>query len=158
MHRIDRSDGFTLTEVLIVTVIIGILAAIAIVVFLRERNAAHGASVRADLHAMATAQESYATDSVSSGGPLYATAAEIAAIGRPGVSTDDEVFVYTSDQGYCLVGDSIGTPSYVVYDSQNGGLLPDAVSTLAAAQKVCTDNGYSAAGSIRNDGSGIHVS
>jgi type II secretion system protein G len=54
-----RRQGFTLIEILIVVVIIGILAAIAIPKFTNTTAKANIAAVRSDLHNLATAQESY---------------------------------------------------------------------------------------------------
>ena len=59
--RDDRDAGFTLIELLVVVVIIGILAAIAIPVFLNQRNAARNASVESDIRNIATVMETYYT-------------------------------------------------------------------------------------------------
>ena len=60
MHTDDR--GFTLIEVLIVTVIIGILAAVAIPKLAKSKEKAHLAAMTSDLRNLATAQEAYHYD------------------------------------------------------------------------------------------------
>jgi prepilin-type N-terminal cleavage/methylation domain-containing protein len=55
----ERRKGFTLIELLIVVVIIGILAAIAIPRFQNTKGKAAAASMKSDLHNLATAQEAY---------------------------------------------------------------------------------------------------
>ena len=64
--RKERGDeGFTLIELLVVIIIIGILAAIAIPVFLNQRQKGWEAAVQSDLRNAATAQETYLTENAA---------------------------------------------------------------------------------------------
>jgi type IV pilus assembly protein PilA len=65
----ERDQGFTLIELLVVIIIIGILAAIAIPVFLNQRKKGVDAGIKSDLKNAATNVETWATDNPSSAVP-----------------------------------------------------------------------------------------
>lgn len=54
-----RPRGFTLIEILMVVVIIGILAALAVPKFSRSRSMTYSATIRQDMRTLSVAQEDY---------------------------------------------------------------------------------------------------
>ncbi len=78
----EHEGGFTLIELLVVIIIIGILAAIAIPVFLNQRQKGYDAAAKSDVKNIATLQETYFTDNNN-------YAASVAALNAPALAGED---------------------------------------------------------------------
>jgi type IV pilus assembly protein PilA len=136
----EREGGFTLIELLVVIIIIGILAAIAIPVFLNQRQKGYDAQSKADLRNMATAEETYLTDNPA--GYLTtttpATDANLATLdGYKQSSTDKAGVKANGASGFCAAALS-QSGKYWWYDSQAGGLQSASTASLAAAPASAT--------------------
>jgi type IV pilus assembly protein PilA len=135
----ENEGGFTLIELLVVIIIIGILAAIAIPVFLQQRNKGYDAAAKSDLRNAATSEESYLTDFNS-----YAAgtgSAVVALLSPEGFKSSQNVSppnitVDGTNSGYCEVATS-HSGNFFYYDSEAGGLnnTAKAVPTGGACAK-----------------------
>ncbi|MDQ1677563.1 MAG: type pilus assembly protein PilA [Actinomycetota bacterium] len=130
----EKDEGFTLIELLVVIIIIGILAAIAIPVYLNQRNKGYDAAAKSDAKALANLEEAYLTDN-----PAYATVASAADGTVTGGIADFKptAGVITKAapngaSGFCIVSVSKSGKAFV-FDSMAGGLSATAHASGAAA-------------------------
>src|SRR3954447_24351159 len=142
----EREGGFTLIELLVVIIIIGILAAIAIPVFLNQRKKGWDSQAKSDLRNAATAEETYLTDNSTYSNLVADLTASTVGFKQTGCVTFTNMKTYDSagtavtpnlaatppvlaGGSYCIVAKS-QSGNYFPYNSGTGGLSAT-VSTTA---------------------------
>ncbi|GEL93477.1 prepilin-type N-terminal cleavage/methylation domain-containing protein [Cellulomonas composti] len=133
----EKDKGFTLIELLVVIIIIGILAAIAIPIFLNQRKKAVDAAARADVTTISKQVATYLVDntdmptvSVTADGESYEmTGAGLAAaeiIGPVSGSLEDPAVAVTGTDASDVVvtltfsGGTAGDGATITYDAAKG--------------------------------------
>lgn len=130
----EKEEGFTLIELLVVIIIIGILAAIAIPVFLNQRKKGWDAQAKSDARNLATLEETYFTDNnqyqvatskatAQTALPDYKPSATVQNVVIKNYAADGTTLGTTQAVGgYCISVQSNST-NWFTYDSTKGGLL-----------------------------------
>jgi type IV pilus assembly protein PilA len=134
-----RDEGFTLIELLVVIIIIGILAGIAVPVFLSQRKKGYNAQAKSDARNLATLQESYiadnnkyqvSTDLASTKTALteYKQSANVTAVLMKNYSAAGVIGTAQDLGGYCIQVTAQSGNTFA-YDSTKGGLQPGLAAT-----------------------------
>ena len=123
----EREGGFTLIELLVVIIIIGILAAIAIPVFLNQRKKATEAGMKSDLRSVANEMETYYVDNqlyITSTGGASGANVTISAVpvklSDPGTTVTSALI--SSGNAYCIKAVNTKVSNTWYYVSDGGGL------------------------------------
>lgn len=143
MNR-DNEDGFTLIELLVVIIIIGILAAIAIPVFLSQRSKGYEASMKSDLRTAAQEVESqnvdnqdYTKTTFGTGAPAVAGTSSVSGSAQT-VGTNTKVtlsagnsilWVGSTTTSFCLKATSSKATAATWYYSSSAGGISKTVCT-----------------------------
>jgi type IV pilus assembly protein PilA len=131
IRKAQEEEGFTLIELLVVIIIIGILAAIAIPVFLNQRKKGYDAQAKSDLRNLATLEETYLTDNGT-----YADTATLAGYSGYKLSSNVTNFTVVSGGGTATnykLGVAAASGTVWCYDSGNGGLYKGTGAAPASA-------------------------
>jgi type IV pilus assembly protein PilA len=136
----ESEKGFTLVELLVVILIIGILAAIAIPSFLNQRGKANDAAAKTAVRTAQTAMETFATD--NNGDYTGATPGALQAIEQTLTDSPAATLAVTDadTDGYSVeVTSTSGARKYKI--TRDGGSIDRTCTVPAGADKGGCPNG-----------------
>jgi prepilin-type N-terminal cleavage/methylation domain-containing protein len=132
----EKDQGFTLIELLVVMIIIGILAAIAIPVFLNQRKKAVDSSMKSDLRTVANEMETYYADQQAYTTPTGTTGSVVLGSDTVRLSTGNTIAVNlntaSAATAFCVSASNTSGSHTWVYISSQGGLQGPSVTTCPA--------------------------
>lgn len=131
----NKEQGFTLVELLVTILIIGILVAIAIMIFTSQRKAAVDASLKSDLKNAGTLyQGSYKN------GQGYDVKAITDAKLSEGNVINTPINGLKGEGTFCLSGYNLANPDEVVYYDNSSGGLSDSAIDCASTEESNNEN------------------
>jgi type IV pilus assembly protein PilA len=147
LSRRERDEsGFTLVEVLTISIIIGVLSSIAIPLLHSQTSRAQDATAASDLRNAATAMESYFSDHGTYGGADELSNDDVA----PTLSKGSTIMIMQhAGTAYCLAGlrnqplpgsiSDLQSSADRWYDSAAGGLQPQGATGCPVTTAVADD-------------------